>query len=82
MQMCKWHWECCGALLGNMTPLGRLSGRPQLFVELLTTAQQLPEWHMHAPTSTYLPHALIFAVLLSMMRLQAVSDVAACADII
>ena len=30
MQMCKWHWECCEALPGSTTPLGRPSGRPQL----------------------------------------------------
>ena len=32
MQMCKWHWECCEALLGSTTLLGRLSGRQQLMV--------------------------------------------------
>ena len=55
MQMCKWHWECCEALLGNTTPLGRLSGRQQLFVKHLQLHNSAPRMpHLE----TYSPHAL------------------------
>ena len=40
MQMCKWRWECCGASLGSMMPLGRPSGCPQLSVNIPQDAQQ------------------------------------------
>ena len=58
MQMCKWHWECCEALLGNMMPLGRLSGQSQLSVSTCQDARQRFSWHMHAPYLSHLSYAL------------------------
>ena len=42
MQTCKWHWACCEALLGNTTPLGRLLGRPQLYINMFEECTMAP----------------------------------------
>ena len=69
MQMCKWHWECCEALLGNTTPLGRLSGRHQLTVKHLklhnsaSCGARMPHFRLisHMPLQCCAPAYIAFA---------------------